>query len=428
MSEKASKKNLKLGFAAALLLAVAVADLFLIADQFFSFGFFRVRLGKYSAFSDFAQTVRFCLSDNPFKDEVLKTSYAPAAFLIIYPFAVLCKGLVNIPYDDMKYHYQFWVAYALFFAILTVAFIIIIVRRARLRGKKAAFVSALFVLSSPYLYLFSRGNIILVSAVFLLLFLCGYNSEKRWVRELSLAALAFSGVIKFYTLIFGVLLMRQSRMQDCVKVLVYFLALFFLPFVFYDAGTIGCYLENMKSFVTRTGANAYMDNASLANIFNLFFSKALGLNLDSPALKIIIAVIVAAAAVSGIFAALFIRGECALNMLLIGLMFALSNPAYFYMAVFYWFVFADKYSRGDFEKTEKAFFFIIFVAVFHNKFTGVFIQSSAIVLMTAMLIVKGVRDGADSIKNGRGRELAKGIITGFKTNGRDFPGNSSKEE
>ena len=86
--------------------------------------------------------------------------------------------------------------------------------------------------SSPFIYQFERANIIFVALMFLLMYLLLKDSENKIAREIGLICLAISACIKIYPAVFGLLLLKEKRWKDSIRVVIYGLIFFFVPFLF----------------------------------------------------------------------------------------------------------------------------------------------------------------------------------------------------
>ena len=71
-----------------------------------------------------------------------------------------------------------------------------------------------FLVSSPFIYLLERGNVLIYSFAAAVVFICYYDSDKKWQREMALIALAVSAGIKLYPAVLGILLVRDRRWKD----------------------------------------------------------------------------------------------------------------------------------------------------------------------------------------------------------------------
>lgn len=91
----------------------------------------------------------------------------------------------------------------------------------------------LLMLSVPFLYAVERGNIIILSFIGTLAFFVMKDSEKRWVRDIGYLCLAFAAAIKIYPAIFGFVLIKEKKYKEALRLLVYGVIVFVVPFLFF---------------------------------------------------------------------------------------------------------------------------------------------------------------------------------------------------
>lgn len=91
----------------------------------------------------------------------------------------------------------------------------------------------LLMLSVPFLFTVERGNIILLSFIGTLAFFAMKDSEKKWVREAGYLCLAFAAAIKIYPAIFGFVLVKEKRYKEALRLAIYGIIVFVIPFLFF---------------------------------------------------------------------------------------------------------------------------------------------------------------------------------------------------
>ena len=92
------------------------------------------------------------------------------------------------------------------------------------------FVIIAFLVSSPFLYLVERGNVLIYAFAAAVVFICYYDSDKKWQREAALIALAISAGIKLYPAVLGLMLLRDKRWKETVRCVIYGVFFFIAPF------------------------------------------------------------------------------------------------------------------------------------------------------------------------------------------------------
>ena len=77
-----------------------------------------------------------------------------------------------------------------------------------------------------------RGNISFLTAVMLLASLLLKDSDKAWKREMALLLIAAASGLKLYPAIFGVIYIVEKRYKEGIRLAVYGLIVFLVPFIF----------------------------------------------------------------------------------------------------------------------------------------------------------------------------------------------------
>jgi len=194
--------------------------------------------------------------NNPYDAKVIYPAICSLIFrlllLIIRPSdfnAVVVNPDKSAQEPQLKLYQSFMLAYVLFSVVVIVLFFMALgaLMKNRTNGEKS--LVALFCLfSAPFLFLIERGNILVLSLVFAMLFTAYYDHKNAFVREIALICLAFSISIKIYPVVFAVLLLNEKKYKELIRVVVYTLVVFFLPFVFFGGiEGIGKFIKNLNS-------------------------------------------------------------------------------------------------------------------------------------------------------------------------------------
>ena len=230
-------------------------------------------------FSDFAEDLSYCIVDNPYKNEYnIHSIYPPFAYLIFYPFALICSGSLEqlirgeIGLMDMKNSPSFVCSYILYYLINIAIILLIVKKMSGFKGKELIYLLITVFCFGPLIYCFGRGNVLITALLFALLFFYMYDSEKRWVRELANLCLACSVAIKIYPIILLFFFFKERRFLDFVKTLVYSLILLFIPFLLTKGGfsNIKEIWNNFTHFNGGEGRNLDFSNISLDSTISKF--------------------------------------------------------------------------------------------------------------------------------------------------------------
>lgn len=114
------------------------------------------------------------------------------------------------------------------------------------------FAPVLFMLSFPFWYFaFERGNMTIYAMLFLWFSLANYKSEDPRIRELAMLSLAVSASFKLYPALFGFLWIREKRYKDTVRLVIYGLAAFFVPFFILNRGSVIDYWITFQKYISK---------------------------------------------------------------------------------------------------------------------------------------------------------------------------------
>ena len=110
--------------------------------------------------------------------------------------------------------------------------------------KRTLFIIAT-ILSAPVLAgAIERGNISFLTAVLVIFALYFKDSENRALRETALILIAFAAGIKLYPAVVGVIYLREKRWKEAVRLTVYGIIVFLVPFAF--CGGIAGFIQYLK--------------------------------------------------------------------------------------------------------------------------------------------------------------------------------------
>lgn len=99
-------------------------------------------------------------------------------------------------------------------------------------GRTTLLVLAL-LLSAPFMAgAIERGNISFLTAVMILIALYLKDSPKAWQREAALILIAMASGLKLYPAVTGFIYVKEKRYREGVRLLIYGLIVFFVPFAF----------------------------------------------------------------------------------------------------------------------------------------------------------------------------------------------------
>lgn len=356
-----------------------------------------------SVFSDFTYIMKVSLEESPFLVE--GASYHPIGIIILYPFALICRGVFSkyagmdlTPNEltaKMWLHPEFWIAYVLFFLICTSSIILLIVYEFRLTPKASIKVAITVTVSAPLAYAITRGNTIFFALIFLLLFIVLHKSDRAISREIGYVCLAISGLIKIYPLFFGVVLLGKKKIWESVRVAAYTAVIFLLPFLFYSNGLneLRGLLVNLSSFAT---ADAPLLNGANLSLAGLIFKAFYALNIPAAtAFNVLHLTLISSIMFFATVAAIAARSDLSRYVIAVSAFALIPSVSYFYVLIFMLIPFMQFIREYDTLPRYKQILYSIFFMTF---LCTVFVLPMYFVVQTITIITMLIIEGTDAIK------------------------------
>ena len=239
---------------------------------------------------DFYNMLALLDNEDPY---IFKSNYPAMCFLILkifwqmIPMQWRCadgKALREFYFVNLEYH--------LLLIICAIA-IWQIVASFTLEKRKKTILPTVVMLSGPILFTIERGNLIMISFIFLLLFVRFYNSESKWMRYVSYVCLAFSAAIKIYPAFFGILILKEKRYKEACLAVILGAFLFTAPFFFFDGiHSGGAMLRGMRAASEIQGNAGMGYNFSFINLVKIIFAIGGSVINEIPGIIIIIPILI----------------------------------------------------------------------------------------------------------------------------------------
>jgi len=235
-----------------LFILIASYILFIITISFINKDFFKDFFFLF--FDD-----RFMDFNNSIRDAKDSTVYSvqgviyPPLINLMYKFIglFLPEEAVNSSFADryITWNYPSFLVIYIIIQVLSLAFLAYLFIKSDKNKLLITILYLIFVTSMPVVWAFERGNSIILSCIFLIGFFLWKDSDKKIYREFSLLFLAISAAIKIYPFFFVLVLLKEKRIKDLIKTIIYVVILVFVPFVFYDGyNGISQMVSNIFSF------------------------------------------------------------------------------------------------------------------------------------------------------------------------------------
>lgn len=384
--------------------------MFLVSIPLTHFWSLRLYLWKEgSSFYDFFT----CLKGNIYwnRDQLYSagTIYPPLANLF-YAVITRCMSVESLQrlqslsdYNKIKSLQECSVAFILYANIQLLFYYIVCVnwKKGKPIEKNIFAIGMLFTV--PFLYQFERANIIFLVMVFTMLFFAWKDSNNRILRELSYLSLAIAAGLKIYPAVFGIVLLRERRYKDALRLVIYGIGAFLIPFVFYGGPeALFLLLENLSRTsgefsMTRIGCQ--LDYVTvLKNMFRFLGGNCIFAGRVFRGLVVIL----------GICAVFCLKETWKSVLLLTCMVIGLPSISYVYTAVFILIPLVIYLDGENKKKSDLAYLLGMLLVIIPLPFcwkegTGdiyysymhvsgpVWAEGSSIVAMTVLLIADGLR-------------------------------------
>ena len=124
--------------------------------------------------------------------------------------------------------------------------------------------------STPVLFSIERGNIILLSFALTIFYISFRNDKNNILKEISFVFLAIAAAIKIYPAIFGLLLIKEKKHKEALRLTFYGILFFFIPFLYFGKNSLYIFFECLKEFANIQSEN-FAYNFSIFSNLKLFF-------------------------------------------------------------------------------------------------------------------------------------------------------------
>jgi len=220
-------------------------------------------------FNNFFSSLNAVSKLNPYNTQGYNASLPPLAYIILYPFALIAGSSVPA---GMTNTLRGIVSLCLFYVITLPVLCYLIFNLLKGKPKNKKFIFLIFsLISFPVLFLLLSPDFLIIALIFLLFFINFYKSENKTLKELSLVGLSLAAVTNIYPIFFIIILIREKRFFDCLKVLLYSLILFFLPFLIFEGrlSNFNSFINQAVNFASHTSSNSY--DVSIYNSIKMIF-------------------------------------------------------------------------------------------------------------------------------------------------------------
>ena len=214
-------------------------------------------------------------------------------FRLFYSFVPQSDGRLG-DYYSIRTMQQTMVPFALLEVFLIFMFYHIFKYEMRNKTKWAQEGLAFSILiSAPFLFVFERGNQIIIALLCTMLYVMLYDSDKRSLRIISYICLSVAAAIKIYPAVFGILTIEKKRYKEAIFLIILGAVTFLTPFAFFNGinGLI-TFINSILYFFDTYFDYGFGYYFIIYNLERLFLSLILGYQTSASNISIIVTFIV----------------------------------------------------------------------------------------------------------------------------------------
>lgn len=190
----------------------------------------------YSYFVDFFDHVRrFYLGLENVYTEGMHACFPPLAYCMYYLVSrILYKDNIDKP-DTLNSSGSGILIICMLIMVFAVLFLFSFLKMFRENSiTRKKWMAALLMCSYPFWLAIERGNMSLLVLVILMYAMAFKNSQQKYEREIALLLFAVAAALKLYPAVFGILYLINKRYKEALRLVIYGVFFFFVPFVFFQ--------------------------------------------------------------------------------------------------------------------------------------------------------------------------------------------------
>lgn len=139
------------------------------------------------------------------------------------------------------------------------------------KSSRSMLLTIVAIFSAPFgASALERGNAVFIVLILLMFAMAFKDSENKALRELALILIAVAANFKLYPAIFGLLYLKEKRYKEAVRLMIYGVALFVVPFIFFDGlKSVKDYLIILKLMQGRSNEQATTIRGLVTSAFEM---------------------------------------------------------------------------------------------------------------------------------------------------------------
>lgn len=204
--------------------------------------------------------------------------FPPLAYLM-YGFLARITGYRAVDPTDIPSH-KFVGNNLTIFVVYSIICIVLCLYAISLYQKKKGIINqvlfpCLLIVSYPFAFSsIQRGNSVLLVATLLSIALAWKDDKSKIKREFALIIIAICAGLKMYPAIFGLMYLKEKRFAEAIRLAIYGIVLFFLPFLFFGG------IDGLRSFLnTVFSLNGEVHRCSVSGFVEMITNKLFGVTI-----------------------------------------------------------------------------------------------------------------------------------------------------
>ena len=213
----------------------------------------------YCLFFDFSSISNYFVSGSDFSDfytpmiKEISNTYEPPFFSNYPPLAnlffVILRMITNVSVENGEIipNTQVYICFAVFVLLSEILIFALVTHELNKIDKNIwNYIIALLLLTSgPFLFLYQRGNILLLIIGLVGIFLFNYDSDRVLYRTIALISLSIAIAVKIYPAVFIIVLIFEKQWKDALRTILYTGIFYIIPFGIYGFETIPLFINNL---------------------------------------------------------------------------------------------------------------------------------------------------------------------------------------
>ena len=232
-----------------------------------------------NTFMDFYNVIYIAHSD-PYANVGI---YPPLTYCVYYLIGMIVLPHVDTPIEinnyDIKLTQTGEMCLFMFFFVCMFLFYKAVQKMTDCKSLEKDLLFLAIVLSPTMLFTIERGNINLLTLVFIMLYLHWFNSENKYLRYVAVSCLALALCTKIYAAVFAVFLLRSDKTKELIIFLALAIVLNTIPFLFIGGDPI-TYIKNLLQWASTSETGGVSPTSPSISDFLYIFGVKYHVSID----------------------------------------------------------------------------------------------------------------------------------------------------